>query len=105
MVMVGACGSTGLEVIVAASALGIKQHIFIPPLAEAWYGAAEIRIAKVTANAMLRPLPEVRGAIMVRSRNYDRIITRRAHQVFCKSSGNFAIFAAMAALASVTEIL
>jgi len=50
MVMVGACGSTGLEVIVAASALGIKQHIFIPPLAEAWYGAAEIRIAKVTAN-------------------------------------------------------
>jgi hypothetical protein len=72
MVMVGACASSGLEVTVAASALGIKQHIFIPPLAEAWCGAIDIRIAKVTAKAMLRPLPEIRGAIMiVRSRKYN----------------------------------
>ena len=71
MIMVGACASSGLEVIVAASALGIKQHIFIPPLAKAWCGAIDTRRAKVKAKAMLRPLPEVRGAIMVRSHKYD----------------------------------
>ena len=69
MVMVGACASSGLEVTVAASALGIKQHIFIPPLAEAWCGAIDIRIAKVTAKAMLRPfswhLSEVRIIMIV----------------------------------------
>ena len=76
MVMVGVCGSSGLEVIVAASALEIKQHIFIPPLAEAWCGATEIRIAKVTAKAMLRPfswhLSEVRIMIVYpRKYNHD----------------------------------
>jgi hypothetical protein len=40
---------------VAAPALEIKQHIFIPPLAEAWCGAIDIRIAKVATKAMLRP--------------------------------------------------
>jgi hypothetical protein len=39
----------------AASALEIKQQLLIPPLAEAWCGATEIKIAKVTAKAMLRP--------------------------------------------------
>jgi hypothetical protein len=33
--------------------------------------------------------------MIVRSRNYDRIITWRAHQVFCKSAGNLAIFTAI----------
>jgi hypothetical protein len=65
MVMVGACGSDGLEVIVAAAALEIKQQLLIPPLAEAWCGATAIKIAKVTAKAMLRPLPKIRGAIMI----------------------------------------
>jgi hypothetical protein len=50
--MVGACGSSGLEVIVAASALVVKQHIFIPPLAEASCGAIDVKIAKMTANTM-----------------------------------------------------
>jgi hypothetical protein len=72
MVMVGACDSSGLEVIVAASALEIKQQLLIPPFADASCGATDIRIAKVTAKAMLRPLPEVRGAIMiVRSCKYN----------------------------------
>jgi hypothetical protein len=44
----------------------------VPPLADASCGATEIKIAKVTAKAMLRPLPKIRGAIMiVRSRKYD----------------------------------
>jgi hypothetical protein len=64
-------------------------------LAEAWFGATDIKIAKMTANTMQRPfkyLPKIRGATMiVRSRNYDRIITRSAHQVFCKSSGSFSM--------------
>ena len=57
MVMVGTCGSNGLEVIVAASALVIKQQLLIPPLAEAWCGAIDIRMAKVKAKAkaMLQP--------------------------------------------------
>jgi hypothetical protein len=50
-------GSVREEVIGAASALetGLKQHIFIPPFAEASCGAIDIRIAKVTAKVMLRP--------------------------------------------------
>ena len=74
MVMVGTCGSTGLEVIVAASAPEIKQHIFIPPLAEAWCGATEIRIAKVTAKAMLRPFSWHLSEVMIvypRKYNHD----------------------------------
>ena len=75
MVMVGTCGSNGLEVIVAASALGIKQHIFIPPLAEAWCGTTDITIATVTAKAMLRPLSwhlsEVRIIMIVYPRKYN----------------------------------
>ena len=102
MVMVGACGSGGLEVIVAASALAIKQQLLIPPLAEAWCEATDIRIDKVTAKAMLRPLSwhlsEVRIIMIVYPRKYNhdrRIIAQRAHQVFCKSSGSLAMFAAM----------
>ena len=76
MVMVGACGSGGLEVIVAASALAIKQQLLIPPLAEAWCGAIDIRMAKVTDKAMLRPfsghLHEVRIMIVYpRKYNHD----------------------------------
>jgi hypothetical protein len=54
--------------IVAASALVVKQQLFIPPLAEAWCGATDVKIAKMMANAMQRPfryLPETRGAIMM----------------------------------------
>jgi hypothetical protein len=73
--MVGACGSSGLEVIVAASALEIKQQLLIPPLAEASYGATDIRIAKVTAKAMLWPfswhLSEVRIIMIVYPRKYN----------------------------------
>jgi hypothetical protein len=84
-------GSLREEVPVAASAreTGDKwDQRKVPPLAEASCGAVVIKIAEVTAKAMLRPfsrhLPEVRGAIMaVRSRKYQIIITRR----FCKSSG------------------
>jgi hypothetical protein len=67
-------GSVREEVIGAASALeiGLKQHIFIPPFAEASCGAIDIRIAKVTAKAMLRPLsgdlPDVRVFMMILSR-------------------------------------
>jgi hypothetical protein len=49
----------------------VKQQLFIPPLAEAWFGATEMRMAKAAAKATLRPLLEVRGAIMVRSHKYD----------------------------------
>jgi hypothetical protein len=63
------CGSSGLEVIVAAAALVVKQQLLIPPLAEAWCGAIDVRIAKVTAKAMLRPfswhLSEVRIIMIV----------------------------------------
>jgi hypothetical protein len=66
--MVGAC-SSGLEFIVAAAALVVKQQLLIPPLAEAWCGAIDISIAKVTAKAMLRPfswhLSEVRIIMIV----------------------------------------
>jgi hypothetical protein len=72
----------------AASALEIGPFI-LPPLADASCGAIDIRIAKAPVTVALRlisgNLPRVRGTIMiVRSRKYDRIITRRAQQVFCK---------------------
>jgi hypothetical protein len=51
-----ACGFTGEEVIVAASALekGLKVLLLIPPLADASCGPIDIKTAKVTAKAMLR---------------------------------------------------
>ena len=70
MIMVGACVSSGFEVIVAASALEkiLKLLLLIPPLAEAWCGAIDIRIAKQAAKVMLRPfswhLSEVRIMIV-----------------------------------------
>ena len=74
--MVGVGGSSGLEVIVAASARVVKQQLLIPPLAEAWCGAIDISVAKVTAKAMLRPfnwhLSEVRTMIVYPRRyNHD----------------------------------
>jgi hypothetical protein len=61
------------EVPVAASAREAgdqaDQRENLPPLAGALYGAVDIRIAKVTAKAMLRPfigdLPDVREALMM----------------------------------------
>ena len=61
----------------AASALVVKQQkLLIPPLAEAWCEATDIRIDKVTAKAMLRPfswhLSEVRIMIVYpRKYNHD----------------------------------
>ena len=72
--MVVVCGSSGLEFIVAASALVVKQQLFIPPLAEAWCGATDIRIAKVTAKAMLRPFSWHLSKVMIvypRKYNHD----------------------------------
>jgi len=73
-------GSLREEVPVAASAreTGDKwDQRKVPPLAEASCGAVDIKTAKVTAKAMLRPfswhLLDVRGAIMIRSRSTTTI--------------------------------
>ena len=53
----------------------MKQQLFIPPLAEAWRGATDIRMAKVTAKAILRPfswhLSEVRIIMIVYPHKYN----------------------------------
>jgi hypothetical protein len=59
---------------VAASALVVKQQLFIPPLAEASCGAIDIRVARVTAKAMLRPFSWHLSKVMIvypRKYNHD----------------------------------